>query len=173
MNTNTNTANTDANNKAAQALANMLAGTTITDHSTNGGTTTLTPTGGNTITIRHETKENNLTSAKFSYIREEHEYVSRGISSRAKKTIKNRQTTLSTRAEKRETYEPHTPHDEYNETPGTTTETIKLWATFEGDLRPTLLTQGETEHTWRSIPPNSRLTRGDTTATARTAHMNR
>ena len=171
MNTNANAVNTDANNETAQALANMFAGATVTDYSINGGTITLTLTGGDTITIRHETKESDFTSAEFSYTRKEREYVSGGISSRAAEAIKNRQAILSAWVEKRETYESHTPYDEYDETPGTTTETIELWVTFEGDLRPTLLTRGETEYTWRSMSPDFRLTRGEDTLAADDAHI--
>lgn len=79
MNTNVNTPNTDANSEAAQTLADVFAGATVTDYSINGGTITLTLTDGDTITIRHETKKLDLTSAGFSYIRKECEYVSEGI----------------------------------------------------------------------------------------------
>ena len=172
MNTNVNTVNTDANNEAAKALADMFAGTTVEDYSINGGTITLTLTDGDTIAIRHETKEIDITSAEFRYIREERKYVSGGISSRAKEAIKNRQAILSAWVEKRETYESHTPYDKYDETPGTTTKTIELWVTFEGDLRPTLFTSNETEYTWRSMSPDFRLTRGEDTLAADDAHIN-
>lgn len=171
MNTNTNAVNTDANNETAQALANMFAGATITDYSINGGTITLTLTDGDTITIRHETKETDLTSAEFSYTRKEREYVSGDISPRAKEAIKNGQAILLAWVEKHETYESHTPYDEHNETPDTTTETIELWAMFEGDLRPTRITSNETEYTWKSESPDFRLTRGKDTLTADDAHI--
>lgn len=171
MNTDVNTVNTDANNEAAQTLADMFAGTTVEDYSINGGTITLALTDGDTIAIRHETKEIDLTS-EFGYIREERKYVSGGISSRAKEAIKNRQAILSAWVEKRETYESHTPYDEYDETPNETTETIELWVTFEGDLRPTLFTSNETEYTWRSMSPDFRLTRGEDTLAADDAHIN-
>ena len=157
--------NTDANNEAAQTLANMFAGATIEDYSINGGTIALTLTGGDTITIRHETKELDLASAR-GYIREERKYVSGGISSRAAEAIKNEQSLAAAWVEKRESYQPHTPYDEYDETPGETTETIELYIMFEGDLRPTRLTSNETEYTWRSMPPNFRLTRGNVSVTA-------
>ena len=162
--------NTDANNEAAQTLASMFAGTTIAKTSASGGTITLTLTGGDTITIRHETKELGLASAR-GYIREERKYVSGSISSRAAEAIKNGQSLVTAWVEKRESYQPHTPYDEYDETPGETTETIELWVMFEGDLRPTRLTSNETEHTWRSISPDFRLTRGEVTVHADSAHI--
>lgn len=171
MNTNVNTVNTDANNEAAKTLTDMFAGTIIEDYSINGGTITLTLVDGDTITIRHETKEIDLTSAEFGYIREEREYVDEGVTSRAAEAIKNGQAITAAWVEKRETYESHTPYDEYDETPDTTTETIELWVTFEGDLRPTRLTSNETEYTWRSESPDFRLTRGEVTVNADSAHI--
>ena len=171
MNTNANTVNTDANNEAAQTLADMFAGATIEDYSINGGTITLTLAGGDTIAIRHETKEIDLTSAEFGHIREECEYVDEGVTSRAAEAIKNGQAITAAWVEKREAYESHTPYDEYDETPDTTTETIELWVMFEGDLRPTRLTSNETEYTWRSMSPDFRLTRGEITVHADSAHV--
>lgn len=171
MNTNVNTVNTDANNEAAKTLTDMFAGTIIEDYSINGGTITLTLVDGDTITIRHETKEIGLTSAEFGYIREEREYVDEGVTSRAAEAIKNGQAITAAWVEKRETYESHTPYDEYDETPDTTTETIELWVTFEGDLRPTRLTSNETKYTWRSESPDFRLTRGEVTVNADSAHV--
>ena len=171
MNTNINTVNTDANNEAAQTLAGMFAGTTIEDYSINGGTIALTLVDGDTITIRHETKEIDITSAEFRYIREECKYVDEGITSRAAEAIKNGQAITAAWVEKREAYESHTPYDEYDETPGETTETIELWVMFEGDLRPTRLTSNETEYTWRSMSPDFRLTRGEVTVHAASAHI--
>lgn len=165
------TINTDANNEAAQALANMFTGATIEGYSINGGTITLTLTDGDTITIRHETKKIDLTSTEFSYIREEREYVDERVTPRAAEAIKNGQTITAAWVEKRETYESHTPYDEYDETPDTTTETIELWVTFEGDLRPTRLTSNETEYTWQSEFPDFRLTRGEATVHADSAHI--
>ena len=170
MNTNVNTVNTDANNEAAKALADMFAGATIEDYSINGGTITLTLTDGDTIAIRHEIKRTDF-STEFGYIREEREYVSGGISSRAAEAIKNGQAITAAWVEKREAYQSHIPYDEYDETPDTTTETIELWAMFEGDLRPTHLTSNETEYTWRSESPDFRLTRGEVTVHAASAHI--
>ena len=171
MNTDANTVNTDANNEAAQTLANMFAGATIEGYSISGGTVALTLTDGDTITIRHETKELDLTSASFDYIREECRYVDEEITSRAEEAIKNGQTILTAWVEKRESYESPIPCDEYDETPGTTTETIELWVMFEGDLRPTRLTSNETEYTWGSEYPDFRLTRGEVTINAASAHI--
>ena len=171
MNTNVNTVKTDVNNEAAQALANMFAGATIEDYSINGGTITLTLVDGDTITISHETKEIDITSAEFRYIREECKYVDEEVTSRAAEAIKNGQAITAAWVEKRETYESHTPYDEYDETPGTTTKTIELWVTFAGDLRPTRLTSNETEYTWRSESPDFRLTRGEVTVHAASAHI--
>lgn len=164
--------NRDANDNAAKTLADMFTGATIEGYSINGGTITLTLTDGDTITIRHETKKVDLTSASFDYIREECEYVDEGITSRAENAIKNGQAILTAWVEKREAYESHTPYDEYDETPGTTTETIELWLMFDGDLRPTRLTSNETEYTWDSEYPDFRLTCGEATITADSAYIN-
>ena len=171
MNTNIKTVNTDANNETAKTLANMFEGAVIEGYSINGGTITLTLTDGDTITIRHETKEIDLTSSEFGYIREECKYVDEEVTSRAAEAIKNGQAITAAWFEKREAYESHTPYDEYDETPDTTTETIELWVTFEGDLRPTRLTSNETEYTWKSESPDFRLTRGEVTVHAASAHI--
>lgn len=171
MNTNVNTVNTDANNETAKTLANMFEGAAIEDYSINGGTITLTLTDGDTIAIRHETKEIDIRSAEFRYIREECKYVDEKVTSRAAEAIKNGQAITAAWVEKRETYKSHTPYDKYDETPGTTTETIELWVTFEGDLRPTRLTSNETQYTWRSEHPDFRLTRGEVTVHAASAHI--
>lgn len=44
---------------------------------------------------------------------------------------------------------------------------------FDGDTRPTLLTDNETEYTWDIRYPDFTITRGDTTVTARAAHIDR
>ena len=172
MNTNNvNTPNTDANDEAAKTLADMFTGAAIEGYSINGGTITLTLVGGDTIAIRHETKETDFTSEEFGYIREEREHVSEGITPRAAEAIKNGQAILAAWVEKRETYESHTPYDEYDETPDTTTETIELWVMFEGDLRPTRLTSNETTYTWEAHYPDFRLTHGEVTVHADSAHI--
>ena len=166
-----NTMNRDANNEAAQTLADIFAGATIADYSINGGTITLTLVGGDTIAIRHETKELDLTSASYDYIREECRYVDEGITHRAAEAIKNGQAILTAWVEKRESYESHTPYDEYDETPDTTTHTIELWVMFEGDMRPTRLTSNETEYTWDSHYPDFTIARGEVTITADSAYI--
>lgn len=171
MNTDANTVNTDANNESAKTFADMFAGTTIEDYSINGGTITLTLTDGDTIAICHETKEIDLTSAEFSYIREERKHVDEGVTSRAAEAIKNGQTILTAWVEKRESYESPTPCDEYDETPGATTETIELWVAFEGDLRPTLLTNNTTRYSWKAEHPDFRLKRGSVSVTADSARI--
>ena len=171
MNANVNTVNTDANNEAAKTLADMFAGATIEDYSINGGTIALTLVGGDTITIRHETKKLDLTSSEFVYITEEREYVDERVTSRAVEAIKNGQAITAAWVEKREAYESHTPYDEYDETPDTTTETIELWVMFDGDLRPTRLTSNETEYTWDSEYPGFAITRGEATVCAASAHI--
>lgn len=125
---------------------------------------------GDTITISHETKEIDLTSAEFRYIREECKYVDEGITSRAAEAIKNGQAITAAWVEKRETYESHTPYDEYDETPDTTTETIKLWVTFEGDLRPTRLTSNETPNTRGDQSPRTSVSRAARSPFTPTAH---
>ena len=120
---------------------------------------------------RHEIKEIDLTSAEFGYIREERKYVDERVTSRAAEAIKNGQTILTAWVEKHESYESHTPYDEYDETPGTTTETIELWVMFDGDLRPTRLTSNETEYTWNPEYPDFRITRGEVTVNADSAHI--
>ena len=161
-----NTTNRDANNEAAKTLTDMFAGATIEDYSINGGTITLTLVDSDTIAISHETKEIDITSAEFRYIREECKYVDEGITSRAAEAIKNGQAITAAWVEKRETYESHTPYDEYDETPGETTETIELWVMFDGDLRPTRLTSNETEYTWDSEYPDFTIKRGSVSVTA-------
>ena len=170
MNTNINTVNTDANDEAAQALSNMFTGSTIADYSINDGTITLTLAGGDTITIRHETKKIDFASAR-SYIREERKYVDEGVTSRAEEAIKNGQAITAAWVEKREAYESHTPYDEYDETPDTTTETIELWVMFDGDLRPTRLTSNETEYVWGAKYPDFTIARGDVTVTSDSARI--
>ena len=88
-----------------------------------------------------------------------------------RKQSKNGQAITAAWVEKREAYESHTPYDEYDETPDTTTKTIELWVTFAGDLRPTRFTSNETEYVWRSMSPDFRLTRGEVTVNADSAHI--
>lgn len=166
MNTNVNTVNTDANNEAAKALADMFAGATIEDYSINGGTITLTLTDGDTIAIRHEIKRTDF-STEFGYIREEREYVSGGISSRAAEAIKNGQAITAAWVEKTKTdYEPTYYGDDAK-----TTETISLYAMFDGDLRPTLLTSLTTTYGRKAEYPDFHLKRGGVSVTADSARI--
>lgn len=166
MNTNANTVNTDANNEAAKALADMFAGATIEDYSINGGTITLTLTGGDTIAIRHEIKRTDF-STEFGYIREEREYVSGGISSRAAEAIENGQTITAAWVEKTETYREPSDYDDEEET----IETISLYAMFDGDLRPTLLTNNTTRYSWKAEHPDFTIKRGSVSVTADSARI--
>ena len=166
MNTNANTVNTDANNEAAKALADTFAGATIEDYSINGGTITLTLTGGDTIAIRHEIKRTDF-STEFGYIREEREYVSGGISSRAAEAIENGQTITAAWAEKTETYREPSDYDDEEET----IETISLYAMFDGDLRPTLLTNNTTRYSWKAEHPDFTIKRGSVSVTADSARI--
>lgn len=167
MNTNVNTVNTDANNEAAKALADMFAGATIEDYSINGGTITLTLTDGDTIAIRHETKEIDITSAEFRYIREECKYVDEEVTSRARDAIKNGQTITATWVEKTETYREPSDYDDEEET----IETISLYAMFDGDLRPTLLTNNTTRYSWKAEHPDFTIKRGSVSVTADSARI--
>lgn len=166
MNTNINTVNTDANNETAKTLANMFEGAVIEDYSINGGTITLTLTDGDTITIRHEINRTDF-SSEFGYIREECEYVSGGISSRAADAIKNGQTITAAWVEKTETYREPSDYDDEEET----IETISLYAMFDGNLRPTLLTNNTTRYSWKAEHPDFTIKRGSVSVTADSARI--
>lgn len=144
----------------------MFAGATIEDYSINGGTITLTLTGGNTIAIRHEIKRTDF-STEFGYIREEREYVSGGISSRAAEAIKNGQAITAAWVEKTETYREPSDYDDEEET----IETISLYAMFDGDLRPTLLTNNTTRYSWKAEHPDFTIKRGSVSVTADSARI--
>lgn len=156
--------NRDANDNAAKTLADMFTGATIEGYLINGGTITLTLTDGDTITIRHETKKLDLTSASFDYIREECEYVDEGITSRAENAIKNGQTITAAWVEKTETYREPSDYDDEE-----TTETISLYAMFDGDLRPTLITDNTTRYSWKAEYPDFTIKRGSVSVTADSA----
>lgn len=166
MNANVNTVNTDANNEAAKALADMFAGATIEDYSINGGTITLTLTDGDTIAIRHEIKRTDFLT-ESGYIREEREYVSGGISSRAVEAIKNGQAITAAWVEKTEIYREPSDYDDEEET----IETISLYAMFDGDLRPTLLTNNTTRYSWKAEHPDFTIKRGSVSVTADSARI--
>ena len=167
-NTNNNTSR-DATNRAAQTLTAMFAGHVITHIARRGATIKLTLDDDTIITIRHETKKLDLTSAGFSYIRKECEYVSEGITPRAAEAIKNGQATACAWVEK--SYAHSEPTYQYGDDYGKTTETISLWVMFEGDLRPTRLTSNQTTYTWDSYSPDFTLKHGDTTITASDAYL--
>ena len=157
--------NRDAHNEASQVLSRIFAGRAITSVTTNGGTQTLTLDNGETVTIRHETTELNSVG---DYVRTENPYTE-DFTWRARESFDNEQTILSVWAEMDTTY---ISLDECGDNGGTT-ENIELWATFAGNTRPTLLTDNETEYTWDIRYPDFTITRGDTTVTARAAHIDR
>lgn len=164
MNTNVNTVNTDANNEAAKALANMFTGTTIAKTSASGGTITLTLTDGDTITIRHETRTRDF----LGETRTKKTGTGGGITLRARDAIDNSQKITAAWVEKTEMHQEPTYYgDDY----GKTTETISLWVMFEGDLRPTRLTSNQTTYTWDSYSPDFTLKHGDTTIAASDAYL--
>lgn len=157
--------NRDARNEASQVLSRIFAGRAITSVTTNGGTQTLTLDNGETVTIRHETTELNSVG---DYVRTENPYTE-GFTWRARESFDNEQTILGVWVEMDTTY---ISLDECGDNGGTT-ESIELWAMFDGDTRPTLLTDNETEYTWDIRYPDFTITRGDTTVTARAAHIDR
>lgn len=117
------------------------------------------------MTIRHETTELNSVG---DYVRTENPYTE-GFTWRARESFDNEQTILGVWVEMDTTY---ISLDECGDNGGTT-EIIELWAMFAGDTRPTLLTDNETEYTWDIRYPDFTITRGDTTVTARAAHIDR
>ena len=157
--------NRDARNEASQVLPRIFAGRATTSVTTNGGTQTLTPDNGETATTRHETTELNSVG---DYVRTENPYTE-DFTWRARESFNNKQTTLDVRVEMDTTY---TSLDERGNNGGTT-ENTEPRATFNGDTRPTLLTDNETEYTRDIRYPDFTITRGDTTVTARAAHIYR
>ena len=163
MNTNVNTVNTDANNEAAKALADMFAGATIEDYSINGGTITLTLTDGDTITIRHETRTYDI----FGETRTKKTGTGGGLTLRARDAIENGQTITAAWVENTETYREPIDYDDEDET----IETISLYAMFDGDLRPTLLTNNTTSYSWKAEHPDFTIKRGSVSVTADSARI--
>lgn len=152
--------NRDARNEAAQVLSRMFAGRAITGFTTNGGTDTLTLDNGETVTIRHETLSD------YDNVRTENTYTN-GFGWRARESFDNKQTILSVWVEINDIY---LSLDECGKCGGTT-EIIELWAMFDRDTRPTLLTDDRTEYKWDVCFPDFTITRGDETVTARDAHI--
>lgn len=124
MNADANTMNTDANNKAAQTLANMFAGTTIAKTSASGGTITLTLTSGDTITIRHETRTHNT----LGETRAKKTGTGGGITLRARDAINNSQKIAAAWVEKTDTHQEPTYYGDDEET----TETNSLYNYVRG-----------------------------------------
>lgn len=158
MNTNVNTVNTDANNEAAKALASMFAGTTIAKTSASGGTITLTLTDGDTITIRHETRTHDI----LGETRAKKTGTGGGITLRARDAIDNSQKISAAWVEKTDTHQEPTYYGDDEET----TETISLYIMFEGDLRPTLLTNNTTRYSRKAEHPDFTIKRGNVSVTA-------
>lgn len=137
----------------------MSAGRAITGFTTNGGTQTLTLDNGETATTRHETLSD------YDNVRTENTYTN-GFRWRACESFDNKQIILSIWVEMNDIY---LSLDERGKRGGTT-ENIELWAMFDGDTRPTLLADNETEYKWDVRFPDFTITRGDETVTARRPH---
>ena len=158
-----NTMNRDANNEAAKTLASMFTGTTIAKPSASGGTITLTLTDGDTITIRHET----YTYDFLGETRTKKTGTGGGITLRARDAIDNSQKITAAWVEKTEIYQEPTYYCDDEET----TETISLYIMFEGDLRPTLLTNNTTRYSWKAEHPDFTIKRGNVSFTADSARI--
>lgn len=155
--------NCDANNESALILSNMFAGTTITKTSASDGTITLTLTDGDTITIRHET----LTRDILGETRTKKTGTGGGLTLRARDAIDNSQAITAAWVEKTKTdYEPTYYGDDAK-----TTETISLYAMFDGDLSPTLLTDNTTRYSWKAEHPDFTIKRGGVSVTADSARI--
>lgn len=154
-------ANCDANNESALILSNMFAGITIAKTSASDGTITLTLTDGEAITIRHETRKRDI----FGETRIKKTGTGGGLTLRARDAIENGQTITAAWVEKTKTdYEPTYYGDDVK-----TTETISLYAMFDGDLRPTLLTDNTTRYSWKAEYPDFTIKRGGASVTADSA----
>ena len=163
MNTNINTVNTDANNEAAKTLTDMFAGTTIVKTSASGGTITLTLVDGDTITIRHETRTHDF----LGETRAKKTGTGGGITLRARNAIDNSQKITAAWVEKTEMHQEPTYYGDDEET----TETISLYIMFEGDLRPTLLTNNTTRYSRKAEHPDFTVKRGSVSVTADSARI--
>lgn len=158
-----NTMNRDANNEAAKTLASMFTGTTIAKTSASGGTIALTLTDGDTITIRHET----YTYDFLGETRTKKTGTGGGITLRARDAIDNSQKITAAWVEKTDMYQEPTYYGDDEET----IETISLYAMFDGDLRPTLLTNNITRYSRKAEHPDFRLKRGSVSVTADSARI--
>lgn len=86
----------------------------------------------------------------------------RGITLRARDAIDNSQKIAAAWVEKTDTHQEPTYYGDDEET----TETISLYIMFEGDLRPTLLTNNTTRYSRKAEHPDFRLKRGNVSVTA-------
>lgn len=155
--------NCDANNESALILSNMFAGITIAKTSASDGTITLTITDGDTVTIRHETRTYDI----FGETRTKKTGTGGGLTLRARDAIENGQTITAAWVEKTETYREPSDYDDEEET----IETISLYAMFDGDLRPTLLTNNTTRYSWKAEHPDFTIKRGSVSVTADSARI--
>lgn len=153
----------DNDNKAAKTLANMFAGITIAKTSASDGTITLTITDGDTVTIRHETRTYDI----FGETRTKKTGTGGGLTLRARDAIENGQTITAAWVEKTETHQEPTYYGDDEET----TETISLYIMFEGDLRPTLLTNNITRYSRKAEHPDFTIKRGSASVTADSARI--
>lgn len=158
-----NTMNRDANNEAAKALASMFAGTTIAKTSASSGTIALTLADGDTITIRHETRTRDF----LGETRAKKTGTGGGITPRARDAINNSQKITAAWVEKTETHQEPTYYGDDEET----TETISLYIMFEGDLRPTLLTNNTTRYSRKAEHPDFTIKRGSVSVAADSARI--
>lgn len=158
-----NIMNRDANNEAAKTLASIFTGTTIAKTSASDGTITLTLADGDTITIRHETRTRDI----LGETRTKKTGTGGGLALRAREAIENGQTITAAWVEKTKTdYEPTYYGDDAK-----TTETISLYAMFDGDLRPTLLTSLTTTYGRKAEYPDFTIKRGSVSVTADSARV--
>lgn len=155
--------NCDANNESALILSNMFAGITIAKTSASDGTITLTITDGDTVAIRHETRTYDI----FGETRTKKTGTGGGLTPRARDAIENGQTITAAWVEKTETYREPSDYDDEEET----IETISLYAMFDGDLRPTLLTNNTTRYSWKAEHPDFTIKRASVSVTADSARI--
>lgn len=158
-----NIMNRDANNEAAKTLASMFTGTTIMKTSASDGTITLTLTDGDTITIRHETRTHDF----LGETRAKKTGTGGGITLRARDAIDNSQKITAAWVEKTDMHQEPTYYGDDEET----TETISLYIMFEGDLRPTLLTNNTTRYSRKAEHPDFTIKRGSVNVTADSARI--